>query len=97
MAAVPALLWTSEEQCKMRELLAIIAETITDVGLKPEVAYPDAGDFLPVAAICTVSIFLSVLWLIWAWRYVLSRQSNHESDERALRADTAGPSASTPR
>lgn len=74
MAAIPALLWTSEEQCKMRELLAIIAESIADVGPRPEVTYPEASDFLPVVAVCAASIFLSALWLLVIARYTASKR-----------------------
>lgn len=81
----------------MSKCLALMSERarIKEPGL--DFSHLDARDLMPVAILCAISIFLSLLWLICLWRYALSRQGNHESDERALRADAAGSSARIPR
>ncbi|GEM_PF-4722646 len=60
----------------MRELPAFMAESFADVGLRPEVAYPNASDFLPVAAVCAASIFFSALWLVVIAKYTASNRDN---------------------
>ena len=60
----------------MQGPLAITVESIEHTGARPEVTYPDVGDFLPIAVICAVSILLSVLWVVVIGEYARTRRDS---------------------
>ena len=62
----------------MVQELRIIAEPMWDMGPQIQVAYPGAGDLALIAALCVISLLLSVFWLIAVCQYTALRRRDVE-------------------
>ena len=60
----------------MSKCLVLISEGARREEPGLDFSHLDAGDLVPVVIICTVSIVLSVLWLVVIAKYTASKRDN---------------------
>lgn len=54
----------------MNNWLTMIYEHAKIQELRMNFPYPDVWDLLPIAILCVISIFCTVLWLLVIWEYM---------------------------